>query len=36
MSVYSISDYDIHLLFMNQIKYLLRKYNVEFNIDMEG
>ena len=29
-SVFSISDYDIHLLFTNQIKYLQRKDNVEF------
>ena len=35
-SVYSISDYVINVLFLNQIKYLLRKDNVEFKIDMEG
>ena len=31
-SVYSISDYDIHLLFIYQIKYLLRKDNVKFTL----
>ena len=35
-SVYSISDYVVNLLFLNQIKYLLRKDNVEFKIDVEG
>ena len=34
--VYRMSDYVIHVLYMNKMKYLLGKYNVEFSIDMEG